>query len=83
MVDALDDDTKTTLLDWYSTTQLRDYKRIFRPGDEAGQLDNMSRRFSFLKRILKQVTEEVHGTVFPEDWNVPAVLTAAFSIQTK
>lgn len=83
VVDALGDDTKTTLLDWYCTTQLRDYRRIFRPSDEAGQLDNLSRRFAFFRRILKHVTEEVHGSVFPANWNVPAVLTAALSLQTR
>lgn len=83
VVDALGDDTKQTLLEWYTNTQLRDYRRIFRPSDEAGQLDNTSRRYAFFKRILQHVSEEVHGSVFPESWNVPAVLAASMATQTR
>jgi len=58
--------------------ELKDYRRIFRPTDEAGQLDNLSRRFSWFRRILS-LHEEEHGNVFPTAWSVGKVLCTKFT----
>ncbi|GAA5880538.1 hypothetical protein JCM16303_005423 [Sporobolomyces ruberrimus] len=82
VVDALGDDAKETLLRWYSLLLLRDYRRIFGSTSEAGQLDNISRRFAWFRRILKSHEDE-NGSLFPANWNVGAVLAGSFSEVTK
>ena len=44
--------------------KLKEYSRIFRPSDEAGQLDNISRRFAFFRRLL-QVHDQEMGAKTP------------------
>lgn len=70
------------MLDWYCSLQLREYRRIFRATDEAGQLDNVSRRFAWFRRVIKQHDEE-HEVAFPEPWQAPRALTARFSDITR
>ncbi|GAA6017676.1 hypothetical protein JCM11491_001165 [Sporobolomyces phaffii] len=82
VVDALGDEAKDSLLRWYSLLLLRDYRRIFGSTSEAGQLDNISRRFAWFRRILKSHEDE-NGSLFPTSWNVGAVLAGSFSEVTK
>ncbi|GAA5844731.1 hypothetical protein JCM9279_002899 [Rhodotorula babjevae] len=82
VVHALGDDAKHALLKWYSLLLLRDYRRIFGSASEAGQLDNISRRFAWFRRVLK-THEDENGAVFPQDWTVGAVLAGGFSEVTK
>ncbi|GAA5820917.1 hypothetical protein JCM10212_006075 [Sporobolomyces blumeae] len=82
VVDALGEDAKETLLKWYSLLLLRDYRRIFGATSEAGQLDNISRRFAWFRRVLK-THEDENGNLFPASWTVGAVLTGGFSEVTK
>ncbi|GAA5897830.1 Vps53p [Sporobolomyces salmoneus] len=82
VVDALGDEAKDSLLKWYSLLLLRDYRRIFGSTSEAGQLDNISRRFAWFRRILKSHEDE-NGSLFPASWNVGAVLAGSFSEVTK
>lgn len=58
--------------------ELKDYRRIFRPTDEAGQLDNLTRRFSWFRRLISLHDEE-YGHVFPQNWNVGKVLCTKFA----
>lgn len=73
---------RTQLFSWYSLLLLRDYRRIFGSHSEAGQLDNISRRFAWFRRILK-THEEENALLFPESWNVGAVLAGGFSEVTR
>ena len=41
------------LTQWYVKRTLADYQRIFALSDEAGGLDNLSRRFAWVKRVLQ------------------------------
>jgi len=61
---------------------MKDYKRIFRPTDEAGHLDNVSRRYAWFRRLLK-VHEDDHAAIFPSGWQVGEVLVGVFAIQTR
>lgn len=74
--------SRNALLKWYSLLLLRDYRRIFGAASEAGQLDNITRRFAWFRRVLKSHEEE-NAAIFPPAWNVGAVLTAGFSEVTK
>jgi hypothetical protein len=77
VVDVLGLDVRIQLLDRYVALELKDYRRIFRATDEAGQLDNISRRFAWFRRLL-QTHELEQGRVFPAEWRVGWHLLARF-----
>src|SRR5690606_6378729 len=58
VMDALGEAARMRLINWYCNTQLREYRTVFRGSEEAGSLDNISRRYAWLKRILKTYDEE-------------------------
>ncbi|KAF7725297.1 Vacuolar protein sorting-associated protein 53 [Apophysomyces ossiformis] len=68
---VLGDTTKEKILKHYVDIQLANYRQIFRPSEEVhklvSQLDNIARRYAFLKRLLKTCDEE-HSEVFPSGW---------------
>lgn len=64
-------------MDRYVALELKEYRRIFRATDEAGQLDNLSRRFAWFRRLL-QTHETEQGRVFPAEWKVGWFITAKF-----
>nr|ASF90221.1 hypothetical protein SPAR02395 [Bartheletia paradoxa] len=93
-IDAIGQDAIRPLLNSYTTHFLAPYRRIFRPSDEAGQLPNVSRRFAWFRRALKEhealaggggVTEgaakgaEGWKGVWKESWGVERELVGAFS----
>lgn len=77
VMDALGDNARSRLITWYCNTQLREYRQVFRGNDEAGSLDNISRRYSWFKRMLKTYDDE-HATIFPSYWRVNEMLANAF-----
>lgn len=81
-LDAIGAHAVTSLLDWYCTLQLREYRRIFRATDEAGQLDNVARRFAWFRRVVKQ-HEEDHASGFLPQWNTARALTGRFADVTR
>ncbi|KAF8638746.1 hypothetical protein AX17_001987 [Amanita inopinata Kibby_2008] len=82
VVDILGPDFRSHLVDRYVALELKDYRRIFRPTEEAGQLDNISRRFAWFKRLLS--THEIEqGRVFPAEWRVGWHLLAKFTQITR
>ncbi|KAG6819237.1 hypothetical protein H0H93_013895 [Arthromyces matolae] len=76
-VDVLGADFRAHLVDRYVALELKEYRRIFRSTDEAGQLDNLSRRFAWFRRML-QTHEIEQGRVFPVEWKVGWCLLAKF-----
>ncbi|KAF8448337.1 Vps53-like protein [Terfezia claveryi] len=82
VMDSLQDNGKQRIISWYCNTQLREYRQVFRGNDEAGSLDNISRRYAWLKRILKTYDEE-HATIFPTHWKVGEVLSKSFCDGTR
>ncbi len=82
LIDAVGADARSGLIDWYTALQLREYRRIFRATDEAGQLDNVARRYAWLKRALKSFEEE-HAPAFLPGWAVERALCAKFSEVTR
>ncbi|KAK4684228.1 vacuolar protein sorting-associated protein 53, partial [Tremellales sp. Uapishka_1] len=62
--------------------QLAEYRRIFRSTDEAGQLDNVPRRYAWFRRVLKSHDDD-HAHLFPESWQVTRLLVASFSESTR
>ncbi|KAI0929946.1 hypothetical protein AcV5_006778 [Taiwanofungus camphoratus] len=77
VMDVLGPEVRTQFVDRYVALELKEYRRIFRATDEAGQLDNLSRRFAWFRRLL-QTHETEQGRVFPEEWKVGWFLCSKF-----
>ncbi|KAL2041455.1 hypothetical protein N7G274_005837 [Stereocaulon virgatum] len=82
VMDALGDNARSRLITWYCNTQLREYRQLFRGSEEAGSLDNISRRYSWFKRMLKTYDDE-HAALFPSSWRVNELLANAFCEGTR
>jgi hypothetical protein len=82
VMDALGENARARLVTWYCNTQLREYRQVFRGNDEAGSLDNIGRRYSWFKRMLKTYDDE-HANIFPLHWRVNEMLANAFCEGTR
>ncbi|EEH19110.2 hypothetical protein PABG_01429 [Paracoccidioides brasiliensis Pb03] len=82
VMEALGDMAKSRLITWYCNTQLREYRQVFRGNEEAGSLDNISRRYSWFRRMLKTYDEE-HASIFPPSWKVCEILANVFCEGTR
>ncbi|KMU90982.1 Vps53 protein [Coccidioides immitis H538.4] len=82
VMEALGDVARSRLVTWYCNTQLREYRQVFRGNEEAGSLDNISRRYSWFRRMLKTYDEE-HATIFPTSWKVGEILANTFCEGTR
>jgi hypothetical protein len=82
VVEVLGSDYKRHVIDRYLQLQLAEYRRIFRSTDEAGQLDNVPRRYAWFRRVLKHHDEE-HAQLFPPSWEITRLLVASFAEQTR
>ncbi|KAK9449720.1 Vps53-like protein [Limtongia smithiae] len=77
VLDALGEVYRTRQVTWYCNVQLREYRNIFRGSEEAGGLDNISRRYSYLRRVLKTLDPQIRQLFLPE-WNVAEALCRQF-----
>lgn len=77
VVDALGPEVRDKLMEWYCTRQLREYRRVFRAVDEAGQLDNVPRRYAWIRRLLRTYADE-HAQAFLPAWHVERRLLVLF-----
>ncbi len=82
VMDALGENARSRINTWYCNTQLREYRQVFRGSEEAGSLDNISKRYSWFRRMLKTYDEE-HATIFPINWRVNEMLANAFCESTR
>ncbi|KAJ2705155.1 Vacuolar protein sorting-associated protein 53, partial [Coemansia spiralis] len=69
-------------VDHYCGLQLRAYTAIFQLGDDVSQLENISRRYAWLRRIMRNYAEE-HGDLFPPAWRMGEQLTRRFAVTTR
>ncbi|CAD6583797.1 MAG: Vacuolar protein sorting-associated protein 53 [Tremellales sp. Tagirdzhanova-0007] len=81
-IDVLGGDFKNHIIERYLQLQLAEYRRIFRSTDEAGQLDNVPRRYAWFRRILKHHDDE-DAALFPSNWEVTRRLVASFAEYTR
>lgn len=82
VMDALGDSARSRLVTWYVNTELREYRQVFRGNDEAGNLDNIGRRYAWFKRMMKGYEDE-HAQIFPPHWRVGELLAMAFCDGTR
>lgn len=68
---------RCNLVEWYCKLQLRAYRSVFKPNEEVSALDNTSRRYAWLKRLLK-IHDEEHAQIFPPAWDVSRDLCLQF-----
>ncbi|KAK8864473.1 hypothetical protein IAR55_001723 [Kwoniella newhampshirensis] len=82
VIDVLGGDFRNHIIERYLQLQLAEYRRIFRSTDEAGQLDNVPRRYAWFRRVLKHHDEE-DASLFPQSWEVTRLLVVNFSEYTR
>ncbi|KAJ5139565.1 hypothetical protein N7448_002973 [Penicillium atrosanguineum] len=82
VADALGEHARSRLVTWYCNTQLREYRQVFRNNEEAGSLDNISRRYAWFRRILK-IYDEENASIFPASWRVNEILANVFCEGTR
>ncbi|KAI8370671.1 Vps53-like protein [Radiomyces spectabilis] len=82
VADVLGDTTKEKIIKRFVDLQLYGYRQIFRSSEEVSQIDNISRRYGFLKRILKACDEE-YSDIFPSAWAVSGRISEKFCIYTR
>ncbi|KAJ3505368.1 hypothetical protein NLJ89_g7457 [Agrocybe chaxingu] len=82
VVDVLGQDVRQHVVERFVAMELKEYRRIFRTNDEAGQLDNISRRFAWFRRLLQNYEIE-QGRVFPSEWRVSWYLFTKFAEITR
>ncbi|KAJ2394345.1 Vacuolar protein sorting-associated protein 53, partial [Coemansia sp. RSA 2559] len=81
-LDALGGGERARTVDMYCGQQLRAYAAIFQLDDDASQLENVSRRYAWLRRILRNYAEE-HAALFPARWRVGEELSRRFAELTR
>ncbi|KAJ1799655.1 Vacuolar protein sorting-associated protein 53 [Coemansia sp. RSA 2399] len=81
-LDALGGSERARAVDMYCGQQLRAYAAIFQLDDDVSQLENVSRRYAWLRRILRNYAEE-HAALFPARWRVGEELSRRFSELTR
>ena len=67
---------------WFSNFILRPYQEIFEPGKPDSQFENARRRFSWLKRTIKEYGEK-YDQIFPEHWYMQQMVAQEFCRLTK
>eukprot|EP00928_Gymnodinium_smaydae_P071423 TRINITY_DN55011_c0_g1_i1.p1 TRINITY_DN55011_c0_g1~~TRINITY_DN55011_c0_g1_i1.p1 ORF type:complete len:832 (+),score=217.27 TRINITY_DN55011_c0_g1_i1:70-2565(+) len=77
IVDAMGEKVRRDVITQFCLSELEDYKDIFEPPKPYAGLENAERRYTWLKKKLKQL-EQRHGTRFPESWRVPCGLCEHF-----
>ncbi|KAL7331154.1 Vacuolar protein sorting-associated protein 53 [Mucor circinelloides] len=82
VANVLGETTRERIIKRYVDLELVNYRQIFRPMEEVSQLDNVSRRYAFLKRILK-VCDDEHAEIFPTSWAVSARVCEKFCEYTR
>ncbi|KAJ2026027.1 Vacuolar protein sorting-associated protein 53, partial [Coemansia sp. S3946] len=79
---SLGDEQRDKFVAFYCDLQLRAYSAIFQINDDVSQLENISRRYAWLRRILRNYSDD-HAAVFPEQWRVGEALSRRFSEATR
>jgi hypothetical protein len=79
-LEVLEPAGKEQLIEWYCNMQLTDYRQLFKNPEISG-LDNVGRRYAWLKRLLKTFDE--HASAFPPTWRVGEAFCFKFCEDTK
>lgn len=69
--------TKIEMIDWVLGKLLYEIKEIFQIDDEAGSLENLSRRYMFFKKLLNNFNSK-YAIYFLPSWEMPLQLANKF-----
>lgn len=77
--ELLDSSSKTRIeiVDWTIDKLLYEIKEIFQLDDEAGSLENLSRRYIFFKKLLNNFNAK-YASIFLPSWELPLKITKKF-----
>lgn len=81
ILQLIDEKYKDKLLQWFYNLQLKEIRSIFSSTEEAGNLDNLNRRYIFFKNVLSNIQSN-YLLVFPQLWRVDYELTKLFCEMT-
>lgn len=81
VIELADSKNKDRLRTWFYNMQLKEIQSIFSTSDEAGGLENLSRKYIFFHSILKNI-RSTHMKVFPPLWQVDFELSKLFCQMT-
>ncbi|SCV05514.1 LANO_0H09164g1_1 [Lachancea nothofagi CBS 11611] len=73
---------KAELIDWSVNKLLYEITEIFQVNDEAGSLENLSRRYAYFKKVLNSFNSDF-SQFFPKSWDIPIKLTSRFYATTR
>ncbi|XP_059486427.1 vacuolar protein sorting-associated protein 53 homolog [Neocloeon triangulifer] len=82
VVSVLDPRVKEGLLHWLSDLQLAEYKHLFHENQDSAWLDNIERRYSWLKKHLMEF-EDKFGPMFPPTWEISERISVRFCEVTR
>ncbi|CAH8603968.1 unnamed protein product [Dicrocoelium dendriticum] len=84
LVGVLPDDLriKSTLLTWFISRQLGEYRELFDPTQTAAWIDKVDHRYAWLRSNLPTI-ERKFQTIFPPGWHVTEELCVEFCRITK
>lgn len=77
ILELVDPKNKDKLLNWFYNLQLKEIKSIFNTGEEAGGIENLSRRYIFFQNVLKNIQTN-YLRIFPKEWTIDLELSKIF-----
>ncbi|KAI8868059.1 hypothetical protein GQ42DRAFT_102591, partial [Ramicandelaber brevisporus] len=81
-VDAMGEAERVKIVDFYVDLQLKQYTSAMLADPEVAGLDNVARRYAWLRRMLQTYTDK-HADIFPKDWEVAKQLSIRFADITR
>ena len=81
-IDAMGENAINDIMMQFSLFILRPYQEIFEEGKPDAEFENTRRRFSWLKRTLKEYQER-YDSIFPQHWLMEEMIAKEFCRQTK
>jgi len=81
VIDAIGDDARERQIEAFCADQLAPYRELFPRGGDSSSLDEVDRRFSWIRRLLRTFQDRFYDQ-FPTHWNLDRRLVDTFVEQT-
>lgn len=82
VVSILNTNIKEDIINWFIDIQLEEYRHLFESNVGDAWLDNLEKRFNWITQSLRHYDQNLRK-IFPQDWNVPELLSLEFCEITK
>ena len=82
VVDALGPAARERQVSAFVARQLQPYRKLFPKGGEDSTLENVDRRFAWIRRVLKKY-RETYAVKLPAKWRVEKRLVLAFAARSR